>query len=227
MNQLAVHEYGRKFSGQIHPQFHSRSRDRRTRRIQNFVQQRTKVGLFQLKLDRFGEIEKCFHRAIEPVNFAVQHLDGLLRFGFHRHISLEDFQPQPHGIKWIFHLVRDTRGDSPQRSEPLGNVKLIPDALDGFNVAQSHERAHAHSMLADDLSAQPHALHSIGAFQRHFRIFYWNDLVSFNTQSLANRMPGGKNLAGAAAAKFVGTPAKKILHGWTYEYGAAMGVEEE
>ena len=31
------------------------------------VQQRTKVGLFQFKLDRFGEIEKRFHRAIEPV----------------------------------------------------------------------------------------------------------------------------------------------------------------
>ena len=42
----------------------------------------------------------------------------------------------------------------PKRSQPLGNLQLIADALERFHVAQGDERAHARAVFANHLCTQ-------------------------------------------------------------------------
>ena len=91
--------------------------DRGTRYVQHLVEQSSQIRFLQLELDGLGEIEESLDGPVETVNFAIQHLEGLLRLRTGRHVGLENFQPQAHGVERVFHFVRDACCHAAERVE--------------------------------------------------------------------------------------------------------------
>ena len=80
---------------------------------------------------------KRFTTRIQPVDFAVQHANGLARQAVAvRETVFQILQPEAHGVQRIFHFVRHARGDAPERRQALGNLQLPADALERFQVAR-------------------------------------------------------------------------------------------
>src|SRR5271170_1513414 len=227
MNELAIHEHVGKFQGQIHAEFDAGFGDGGARGFEHFVEQDAQVGFFQLDFQRLGEIQESLYGAVQAVNFAVEHFHGLLRFGLDGHIGFQDFQPEAHGIQGIFYFVGDAGGDAAERSEAFRDLELVADAFEGFDVAQSDERAHGDAVFADYLGAEADALRAVQAGESDFGVFDVGDFVTLDAEGFARGMAGREDFADAHSAQCFGALAEKFFDGGADQHGVAVRVEEQ
>src|ERR1039458_1040867 len=225
MDKLAVHQYMWKGGWQIFLQAETGLRNRRSRRVQNVGEQRPQVGLFQIEFHRFRKIQERLHSAIQPVDLIVEHLDGLLRFRLNRHVSLEDLEPQAHRVQWILHLVRHAGCHAPQSRQTLGHLELAADALERFDVSQSHQRPHSHAVLANHLHAYADSLWSVAALEGHLFAFARLDLVALDFQHAAKRMTRRKDFRQAPASQLRRFRAEEFLYRWADKNRTTLGIE--
>ena len=194
--------------------------------IEDFLEKTRQLGFLQVHFHGLREIEKSFYGAVEPVDFVIEHLDGLLGLGIDGHVSFQNFQPEPHRIQRIFHLMSHACGNPSQRGEAFGNLQLVADAFERFHVMQRHERSHALAVLANHLRADADSPMRF-AFSSSLPAFHRFDLIVLDAKNSAQRMARRKNLTDTPAAQFIGRHIQEFLDGWAYQHGAAFGVEKQ
>src|SRR5580692_7201911 len=227
MDELAIDEDVWKFRGQVHPKYDAGFGDGGARGFQHVVQQQAQIGFFQLDFQRLGEIQERFHGAIEAVNFAIEHFHGLLRLGLDGHVGFQHFQPEAHRIQRVFYFVRDASRNAAERGEAFGNLQLVPDTFERFDVAQGDERAHGDAVLANHLGTEADALRAMQAGEGDFGIFDVADFVALDAKGFARGMAGRENFADAHPAQNFGPLAEKLFHRGAYQHGVAARVEEQ
>ena len=89
MNDLPIDQYGQGFGGSFSAlRMRPGAFDGWPSGVENFIENIAGICFLQIELHWFGEVQECFHGAVQPVDFAIQHLHGLLGFGINGHVGL-------------------------------------------------------------------------------------------------------------------------------------------
>ncbi len=98
LEQRAIHVHLRHIDRQQLRQLDAGFQKLRPRDLQNFLQKLRELRRFQADIHRPREIEEALHHRVQPVDFFVQHLNGLLRRAvlLRGERFLQVLQPQPH-----------------------------------------------------------------------------------------------------------------------------------
>src|SRR5579863_9255429 len=82
------------------------------------------IGGFEFQFDGAGEIQEALYHRVEAVDFLVQNLHGLARFGVRSRGQglLQIFQPQPHRIERVLYFVGNASGDAANSGETFADL---------------------------------------------------------------------------------------------------------
>ncbi len=226
--QIAVHENFGDSDGQKTRYLHLRFLKLWFGYFEHLAKQIGELRRLQPHIDRARKIQKAFHNRVQPIDLHIEHMHCLqrraVRIGGQRLFQI--LQPEPHGVQRVLYLMGYTRRDASDGGEPLADLQLRVNALDGIQVAQGDQRAHAVTRALDFLHAHPHTPAPHGGlnfgFRRHF-----SQVVAIEMQRFKQRMPRRKNIRHAPAEEIRGWSTQEFFRGRAYHHRARVLREEK
>src|SRR5215472_13091394 len=110
-----------------------------------------------------GKVHQGLHYAVEPPDFAGNHVHVAARIRIHlaqllaQHLKMDNY-----GIDGVLDFMGYARSQPPNSRQPPRKFDLIFNAMDRFRVSQSEQCTDALSVLLDEVQ---HDLYAAAVFQ--------------------------------------------------------------